>query len=709
MTFRLVIIGLFVGFFYGCAKNDTSFLGKAYHNFSSYFNAYYNATQEFESGLNALQTSNKIDLKNQFIIFPKYQNVSSAASHFDKVIKKTSSILNHHPNSDLADNALLLMGKAYYYKQEFEPAKRKFQEILTNYFEGDARDEASFWYGRTLVQQNLASEAIEVLQSVIESQKTETEIKAKAYFLIAELYISDYQYEEAIAFISNGLKHDSDNDLKTRAAFCLARLYELNKDFASASKAFEMVLDLGSDYDLRFIAFNNKGIILRENGQLAESIEVFNELLSDDNNLEHFPNLRYELATSYSKSKDLSKAIDLYFEIIRRHPNTEASAKSYFQLGRLRQNLFGDYKAASALYDSAKTEYAKGETFARSAESSKLMSEILTLQESILQLDSLLDVGVVEKAQTSLPLKPSKTESKATQKTQIQNLLSERTRKDYRKSAFLARGGRDAFKTTASIDPQKKTRVFYQPATDSLKLTEYKLELIRKIIELGQLFHLTLLQSDSAQANYAKAFKEIKQDDQLLSDSLSLKQADQLEEVVLFSLADIYRNTGQKTQLDSVYKIILNQHPDSPYINTVRRYFGLSPILKSSANAITRRYEHAIKLLDDGNIPASLDSLKSLLNSANAKSLQPKLYLGIGHIYDHYLSTRDSAIVYYQSLKRLYPNSPETKSISKKLAVALAQPDTLDPAKKTSLESQSSKRSLPEKALKKEFQDEPKQ
>jgi TolA-binding protein len=636
---------------------------------------YYNDGKAYEAGLEALETANKSAITNDLRIFPVYQNISKDQPYLDKVIIKTSAILKAHPKSDLADNALLLMGKAYFYKQEFEPAERKFQEILTNYFEGDARDEASFWYGRTLARQLETQKALEILQSVVLSKNTQSNIRSKAYFLLAELHISNSDYDRATTSITRGIKLGEDTYLNTRAGFTLARLYERLEKYELAAKTFEYVLNSGPEYDLRLEANLKYAIIQRENGNFEKAREIFNDLLSDDKNIDRFATIRYELATTYAKSGDLPEAIDLYFEIIKRHPKTEASAKSFFQLAKLRETIFSDYNAAAALYDSARAEYKTGSVYALSNRSLGLMTDILRLRESITQLDSVLSLGIVEQSkQTNLVVSSKKELSKPSPDFNIESILAQRTRKDYRKSAFLARGGRDVFKTSTESNTGSVAKIRYQSAGDSTTLMAYKLEYLEKQVQLGQLFHLKLSKPDSAETHYKNALQTSKTDQLIVSDSLKKNQR-ALEKAALFSLADVYRLTRNKKKRDSVLTVLLDQYPKSPYIHKVRSQRNL-PALATKEDTILNNYESALKLWERGKTEASLDQLKRLTQKAAWHPLAPKLFMSIGHIYEYGLSNADSALHYYTQLKTLYPNAIETEKIIPKLAYVKALNDT---------------------------------
>ncbi len=209
-----------------CGRDDDSFVGKAYHNFTAFFNAYYNARLEYQRGMRAIESSLKYDKDAPLEIFPSIESAASGKQFFDRVVKKTSIVLTAHPVSSLADNALLLMGKAYFHLKSLEAAERKFKEIITNYPDGDVIDEATFWYGRTLAQLQQSQEAKSVLGAVITSRKTSDEVRADTYFALAELAIKDEKLQEAAEEIEKGLRLVKDENLKSRAAFTLAKIYD---------------------------------------------------------------------------------------------------------------------------------------------------------------------------------------------------------------------------------------------------------------------------------------------------------------------------------------------------------------------------------------------------------------------------------------------------------------------------------------------------
>jgi len=693
--FRAIFFALLLSFLFGCARDDDSFLGKAYHNFSSYFNAYYNASVEFEKGLLTLKQSQTLTTSSKLSIFQNEEQSTSGKTHFEKVIAKTSNILNTHPTSDLADNALLLMGKSYFYTNELQPAERKFKEILTNYPSSDIFDEASFWYGRSLARQLQTQAASQILRSVIESEKTSDEVKAKCYFLLAELALNNNDLEKATALIEAGLVLEENDDLKTIAAYTLARIYDKLHRFKKAAQTYKFLLNLTPSYEMYYVAQLNTGIALREQSRPEAAIQIFQDLLSDGNNLEKFGEIRFELATAYAENDDLGPAFDLYQDIIYRHPRTEAASKSFYQLGKLRLKISKDFETAKALFDSSAAAYPRGNIAKDAKDNSGLLKTLLELYDANTQLDSIIALGVVAKETLKANDTLAIVDSLDAQEKQTATPERKRTRKDYRKSAFLARGARDAFSEATPNKTSNAPKQHFKPATDSLTLEKYKIQAIEKRMALGRFYHLTMSIPDSALRWYQLGLSELKHYTKTKLDSLPPKLVN-LREVGLFSISDIYRELGETAKLDSVYQLLLAEFPESLYINRVRAHFKMPKLTRRDHMPEYALYAEAIEKLDNHQAAESLMLLHNLRSRYPNSELMPKILLGIGFVHEKLLSQPDSAIDVYQNLATNYPNSSEAGQIKAKLLAVKKRATPTEPnGVKTDLPQRQSNHAAP--------------
>lgn len=659
-----------------CGRDDDSFVGKAYHNFTAFFNAYYNARLEYQRGMRAIEGSLKYDKDAPLEIFPSIESAASGKQFFDLVVKKTSIVLTSHPVSALADNALLLMGKAYFHLKSLEAAERKFKEIITNYPDGDVLDEATFWYGRTLAQLQQSEEAKSVLGSVIASRKTSDVVRADAYFALAELAIKDEKLEEAAEEIEKGLRLVKDENLKSRAAFTLAKIYDRTGKFRDAARAYQIVIDLDPPvYEVLYAAQLNYAIDLRKQGNISEAEKRLQKMLDDDKNYVKFAEIRYELAECFVEQDRLGKAIDLYIEIIRRAKKTEASAKSYYQLGRIKQEISVDYETARAFYDSSRIEYSQGEIKELAENAFAKMDKILSLYDERAVIDSVIKLGILKPIEKDTTKKIDS--AAVASKDDESNPLSRRLRKDYRRSITLALGGRDVFAETAgsTAEQQRRQKFTLAPARDTATFVKYHKDFLDRTAAIGNFYHLTLPMPDSAILWYERAFRYSFNTIFNLSDTLR-RQVENVKVPLLFAIADVYRTMNKEEKMDSLYRMILASYPNSRYTNRIREYYGM-PLVEEGIKPDRALYLHAFALIDSSRYELAFRALDSLYNQFPSSDLRPKALLAGAYLLYEKFARPDSALSQYKLLASLYPESEEAKFIEPTLQAAKAIYDSL--------------------------------
>jgi tetratricopeptide (TPR) repeat protein len=159
MTIRQLILGLAVLIVMtGC---KTSFQSK-WKNFNAYYNTYYNAKKSYNTGLKKnLDQNREYNPLQPIRIHPK--PVNSGAQDFDKAIQKGADVLRRYDDTKWVDNAIGLIGKSYYYRQEYFSADQKFKELFVTTENKDLRQKSILWQGRVLLDMELHNEGIAFL------------------------------------------------------------------------------------------------------------------------------------------------------------------------------------------------------------------------------------------------------------------------------------------------------------------------------------------------------------------------------------------------------------------------------------------------------------------------------------------------------------------------------------------------------------------
>ena len=106
-------------------KSDIKGTKKFYHNTTAYYNAFFNAEELMAESVMNMQSAH-IDNYNDLISVYDYTNLQNPrieASNLDIAVEKVSKSASLHRQSHWVDDCYVLIGKAQFYKQDYETAE----------------------------------------------------------------------------------------------------------------------------------------------------------------------------------------------------------------------------------------------------------------------------------------------------------------------------------------------------------------------------------------------------------------------------------------------------------------------------------------------------------------------------------------------------------------------------------------------------------
>ena len=124
-----------------CSTKKKSWVNRQYHNTTAKFNGYFNGNESIKLGVKKLHASHIDDYTAILPVFPTGDLKKSKKTHsyMDKAIKKGSIVIQRHSMKikgkeycKWIDDNYLLVGKAYFYKGDFEEAIKTFSFIKLN-------------------------------------------------------------------------------------------------------------------------------------------------------------------------------------------------------------------------------------------------------------------------------------------------------------------------------------------------------------------------------------------------------------------------------------------------------------------------------------------------------------------------------------------------------------------------------------------------
>ena len=284
------------------------------------------------------------------------QYADIAIKKSSKTIQKHSMVFNRKENVKWIDDAYLLMGQGYFYKQDYGMARRTFEFVIKNYNENDIKYDGMLWMARANNQARDFTKAepmLDMLQAKIKKGEAPAQLETDVNLEYAQFYILQKNYEASVPYIQRALELNPDSRMRTRCTFILGQIAQSGGDLANASAYYKTVLKRNPSFDMSFNAqINLAQCYDAKTGDREYIIKKLNRMLKDDKNKENLDQVYYALAQISLKDGDTASVIAyLAKSVSNSKTNQYQKAISSLQLADI---YFEDknYPMAQAYYDS---------------------------------------------------------------------------------------------------------------------------------------------------------------------------------------------------------------------------------------------------------------------------------------------------------------------------------------------------------------------
>jgi len=577
------------------------------------------------------------------------------------------------------DDALFLIGKSYFYQEEFVRAERKFTELLAKNPKGSLAFENQLWLLKTLQKLNKFEEANRVGQDLAASagDAGKDKIAGEAYMILGDVAVTQKNTDIAIDQYSKSVGASGDGAMQAAAQMKVGDLYFSLPEFDKAAAAYLDVQKFSPDDYMLYDSQLQASIAFRRSGKYDQSIAVLRKMEADYRFIDYRGTIRYELGRTFEKSGKLDDATDMYRLVDTTNARLEAGARAAFELGKLYQYESGKYTEAKTAYSHAlvggSTELTQDATKKVAA-----LESYFRLQQQFNVLDSILFIFDIDsmwiKKDTLAGLK--KVDSVLTPATR--ESPAEATRRARRitlamKDSLAAPEKKDTSAVLAKRDSirAKPDTVIALARTDTLKNLPDSLQSFKKsdssvvsptnasrfiqkpkkdtlIASLGNLAYLTgeLFYSELEVPD--STFFWLNQSLKLGIDSIKTPRA-------LYVLSEVARASTEKKYGDEkdLYRMIVEKYPKSLYAEEARIALGYRPTIKTIDPAQSA-FAVAESLMLGGQYQRAVDSLVFIVREFGESPLVPKCGYTMAWIYENYLSKPDSALAQYKTLAQKF-------------------------------------------------------
>ena len=348
-----IVISLLILIGSGCKTPD--FIGRRYGNFTAYYNGFYNAERVFENGYKNLNRTNKVVDRNHYLPLFVKTTGASASREFEDAVLKSADLLREHPDSKWVDDALLLIGKAYYYQENYVGSTQKFREVIE--LKSKLEDEGRFWLARSLITSGAFESALDELNVAITREDLDRKWASQYQLLLADLNVAQDDWEATATYLTNAIPDIKDKDLAARAQFLLGQVSETLGRYEEAVAAFEGVREFSPIYELdyaaRFSAIRVDGMYVDPEGAIVEA----RKMERDDKNFDNLAEMRFLRARILQNVGREDEAFDMYDELLT-VPEiisgaTKVKGRVHYALGELYRDIDRNFVMAAAHFDTA--------------------------------------------------------------------------------------------------------------------------------------------------------------------------------------------------------------------------------------------------------------------------------------------------------------------------------------------------------------------
>lgn len=417
-----------------CSTKKNTATRRAFHNLTAHYNPYWNGYEAYKQGLRELDNQIKTDYTKILPVkdYGTLQQVQSINMHMDRAIEKGSKVVQKHSmfferreRVRRVPDSYMLIGKAYFYKQDYFNARQTFEFVSRQYERQPIRFNAMLWQARTAIKLKEFERSItllEGLQNQVRRQDFPRNLRREIPVVFAEHYMALENYDEAKPHLRKAAELSRDKDLRARMYFILAQIHLQEKNYNQANRYFTRVIKERPGYEMTFNARISRAQAFDvTSGNSRELVAELNKLLRDSRNQEYQDQIYYAMAHIALRENNDSAA----YRLLRK--SVASSVSNDFQKALSARKLadlyfeIPKYKEAYAYYDTT-TQVMQYDhpDFARLDRKTNTLRELVGHMNTIEAQDSLQRLAAMPEAERNEIIDQLIAEHKAEQERQQQ-------------------------------------------------------------------------------------------------------------------------------------------------------------------------------------------------------------------------------------------------------------------------------------------------
>jgi len=273
----------------------------------------------------------------------------------ERVAEKCGRVLQLHPDSSWADDALLLLGKTRYYQGRYESAELRLTELLSLYPDSELLPEAEYMLASVLLERGNAVSAESYLEGLAQASPPHA-FSDDALVLIGRARNARKKYAEATEAYEQALERFGESDRRAEIRFLSAENYEDVGDLDAAAEQYALVPGERGGRHLAFEARMRLAEVDLMRGRSEDALEVLADLERRTDDRDDLDRVLLLVGSALEATGAVDDAIATYEGISVSHTKSEASAEAHYRIGLLQRDYYELLEEAIASFRKAKEE-----------------------------------------------------------------------------------------------------------------------------------------------------------------------------------------------------------------------------------------------------------------------------------------------------------------------------------------------------------------
>jgi len=305
-----------------CTTQKNTFFFRSYHGICTRYNIFFNGNESYKEAVEVIDFAVKDNYTSILPVFnaPDKTEALKSSPQLDRTIEKCSKAIKKHSmfirgveHCKPIPNTYLLMGKAYFKRQDYADASSIFSYIINTHDNSKVWCEAHTWKARTYLATNRLDDAQEMLETaripVSNSKKKQYRLHWLANF--ADYYLKVKEYEQASIYLTEVLHQKRiKKDFKTRVSFILGQVYQQLEQHADAAKQYAYVIKRTPPYEMEFNAAINLALCSPEKSKYEKTAyDKLRKMLKDERNATYRDQIFYAMSQLDLRNEETDKAI----------------------------------------------------------------------------------------------------------------------------------------------------------------------------------------------------------------------------------------------------------------------------------------------------------------------------------------------------------------------------------------------------------------